>query len=65
MTCLELLQMLKGRIEAGSHIDESEILTTDVHGNSKDGIFRVMIPLEGKTKVVEIKAKELCIHEGL
>lgn len=65
MNALELVQQVKSQIEASSQIEESETYVSQTMGNAKLGTIRVMIPVEGKVRVIEVTAKELVTYEGL
>jgi hypothetical protein len=65
MTCRELLQLLQTQIANESQIKESEIKMTQVYENGISCVARVMVPLENRTRVIEITTKELCVYEGL
>ena len=67
MTCQDLMKMLQERIDFDSQITESETRMTAIYltPNGQSCVARVMSPVEGKTRVMEIQVKELCVYEGL
>lgn len=44
---------------------EDKSLCTPISGTAKEAKLTVLLPVEGKIRLVEIRAKELGMYEGL
>lgn len=64
MHARQLLQILKSALDR-----EVEINPDDVHvsvsGTSDSANAIVTVPIEGRTRIIEIKAREIGLYEGL
>ena len=58
MTCRELLQNLKSKLEIDSQITDAQIDVAMI-GNSKEAKANVMIHVEGEMHMIEVTAKDL------
>jgi hypothetical protein len=64
MNAHQLLQLLKSAIERESGYLDDEVLLS-LSGTADKAFAIVTVPIEGKTRIIEIKAREIGIHEGL
>lgn len=62
MTCRELIQNLKSNLEREFEFNDQQI-EVNMIGNSREAKAKILIPIEGKIRVVEINAKDLGLFE--
>lgn len=65
MTCRGLLQMLNCKIQTDAELDGSEIQMTRVFEKGDGCVARIICPVEGRLRVMEVSVKTLADWEGL
>lgn len=64
MTARELLQYLINCLDRDAELSAQEI-TKILRGCEKEANARILIPVEGKIKMLEVHVRNLGIHHGL
>ena len=65
MSPRELLQSLISGVEREAQFTDKEVQTTPLQSDEKSAKTTVCIQVEGKTRIVEIQARDLGVFEGL
>ncbi len=65
MTPKQLLQNLIDGVERESMFSDREVQTTPLQSDEKSAKTTVCIQVEGKTRIVEIQARDLGVFEGI